>query len=98
MYKTIILPLAKQDIKEAANWYNKQNRGLGKRFTKEIRNKVKFIKNNPKAIAVRYDDIRAAVVDGFPFMIHFRIEENLKLVVIPAVYHTSQNPSIWERR
>lgn len=30
MYKAIILPLAKDDIKEAALWYNKQQAGLGK--------------------------------------------------------------------
>jgi hypothetical protein len=27
MYKTIILPLAKEDIREAAKWYNKQQGG-----------------------------------------------------------------------
>lgn len=27
MYKAIILPLAKEDIHEAAKWYNKQQKG-----------------------------------------------------------------------
>jgi len=40
MYKTIILPLAKEDILEAAKWYNKQQEGPGKRFTAEVREKV----------------------------------------------------------
>jgi hypothetical protein len=37
MYKTVILPLAKEDIQEAAKWYNKRQNGLGKRFTTEVR-------------------------------------------------------------
>lgn len=30
MHKAHILPLAKQDIKEAARWYNEKSPGLGK--------------------------------------------------------------------
>lgn len=35
MYKSIILPLAKQDIKEAALWYNNKQKGLGKNLHKK---------------------------------------------------------------
>lgn len=55
MFKVIILPAAKQDIKDAADWYNKRQKGLGKRFTTEVREKVQFITKNPLAVAVRYD-------------------------------------------
>jgi plasmid stabilization system protein ParE len=51
MYKSTILPLAKQDIKDAAKWYNDRKPGLGKRFTQHVRQKVKFIRQNPKAVA-----------------------------------------------
>lgn len=27
MYKSVILPLAKEDIREAAKWYNKKSQG-----------------------------------------------------------------------
>jgi len=92
MYKAIILPFAKQDIKEAAHWYNKQKKGLGKKFTKQVREKTKFIQENPNATAIRYDNTRTAVVDIFPFMIHFTTDDIKKNVIISAVYHTSQNP------
>lgn len=96
MYQTIILPLAKADIKEAALWYNKQQPGLGKRFTKEVRAKVADIKANPLAYSVRYNDVRTAVVDVFPFMIHFIIDG--KSILITAVLHTSLNPDKWADR
>ena len=65
MYNSIILPLAKEDIREAAKWYNKKSQGLGKRFTAEIREKVRFIRQNPTASNVRYDDVRTALLKGF---------------------------------
>jgi len=57
MYKSIILPLAKEDIREAVEWYNKRQNGLGKRFATEIRKKVHFININPVASNVRYNEI-----------------------------------------
>lgn len=98
MYKSIILPLAKQDVRQAALWYNSRQKGLGKRFTGQIRQKVKFIRQNPQAVAVRYGDVRTAVLDVFPFMIHFTIEEDKKLVVVSAVFHTSLDPEKWKER
>lgn len=98
MYQIIILPLAKSDIKEAALWYNKQRQGLGKRFTQQVRSKVKTIKVNPHAYRIRYNNVHTAIVDRFPFMIHFIIEEEQKIVIISAVLHTSQNPDKWTTR
>jgi len=98
MYTSIILPLAKQDIREAALWYNSQSAGLGKRFTAEVRERVLFIRQNPKAFVVRYDDVRTAVLNIFPFMIHYIIDEPNKTVVIISVFHTSREPKIWKGR
>jgi len=95
MYKSIMLPFAKKDIKEAATWYNSKQKGLGKQFTKSVRDKVKFICENPKSITIRYDDTRTAVLNTFPFMIHFTIIEEKETVIISAVFHTSRNPDIW---
>ena len=87
MYKAILSPLAKDDVHEAAAWYNSKQKGLGKRFVQAIRDKVQYIKQNPKASPVRYDDVRTAVLDVFPFMIHYTIEEQNKTVIITAVFH-----------
>ena len=98
MYKSIILPLAKEDIREAAKWYNKRQNGLGKRFTAEVREKVHFIRQNPKASNVRYNSVRTAVLNVFPFMVHFTIDEKNKTVIISAVLHTSRDPEIWKKK
>lgn len=65
MYKAVILPLAQLDIAEAADWYNTKQKGLGKRFTAEVRATVLFMRENPLTSAVRYDDTHCAVLDAF---------------------------------
>ena len=98
MYKTIILPLAQIDILDAASWYNSRQKGLGGKFTKAIREKVTFIKKNPKASVVRYDKVRTAVLDRFPFMIHYTVDDSKKEILISAVLNTSRDPGIWTTR
>ncbi|MBE9469609.1 MAG: type II toxin-antitoxin system RelE/ParE family toxin [Bacteroidetes bacterium] len=98
MYKSIILPLAKEDIREAALWYNKQQKELGKKFTTEVRENVHFIRQNPKASNVRYKNVRTTVLNVFPFMIHYTIGEKDKIIIISAVLHTSRNPQLLKNR
>jgi hypothetical protein len=98
MYKAVILPLAKQDIKIAAEWYEEKQEGLGKRFVQEVRGKVAYIRSKPKAIAIFYDDTRCAILEVFPFMVHFIVDDVLKLAVISAVFHTSLSPDKWAQR
>jgi len=47
MFNGIILPFAKQDIKDAADWYNTRQKGLGRRFTSEVNSKVNTLKSDP---------------------------------------------------
>lgn len=98
MYKAIIIPPAKQDIKKAALWYNDKQKGLGIRFTQKIRLKISSICKHPKAGTIRYNDTRTAVLDVFPYMIHYTIDELQKIIIISAVFHTSLNPERWKNR
>lgn len=98
MYKSILLPHARQDIKDAAKWYNERKPGLGKRFTQHVRQKVQYIRQNPKAMAIRYKDTRTTLLDTFPYLSHFTIDENQKLVIVSAVLSTARDPDIWSER
>ncbi len=90
--------MPKKDIWEAALWYNYKQKGLGKSFTAEVRKKVRSIKQNPKAFNIRYDNVRTAILDVFPFMIHYSIDESNKSVIISAVLHISRSPNLWNKR
>lgn len=97
MYKSIVLYQAKEDIRKAAEWYNERQIGLGKKFISEVRNKVYYIRQNPKISGVRYNNVRTAILSDFPFMIHYTIDENIKAILIVAVLHTSRDPGLWNR-
>lgn len=98
MYKVQLLPSAKLDIKQSADWYNEQQKGLGKRFTSTVRSNVKSIQQNPRTFSIRYDQTHTALVDVFPFMIHYIINEEKQLIIISNVLHTSRNPKNWSNR
>lgn len=98
MFKVSILPLAKEDIREAARWYNSKQKGLGKRFIVEVRNKILFVRKNPRAYAIRYDETHCAILDIFPFIVHYSIDEPQNTIIVTAVFHTSIHPDQWRKR
>jgi hypothetical protein len=93
-YKIIFSENALLDIEEAVIYYNEQQKNLGKKFASEVQSTLKYIKTNPFYVSVRYDDIRCAVVDIFPFLVHYKIEADINTVKILSVYHTNKNP-LW---
>jgi plasmid stabilization system protein ParE len=98
MYRIELLPLAKKDIQQAVSWYNLKQNHLGNRFLRTLRNEVKIIQKNPTAFINRYNEIHTLVMSNFPFMIHYLIEEELKKIIVVAVFHTSLNPKNWNNR
>jgi plasmid stabilization system protein ParE len=98
MFRALILPAASLDIADSAQWYNGQQKGLGKRFTTQLRNIIKRARANPRAFPVRYDNTRTALLEDFPFMIHYQVDEDSRQIIIAAVLHTSRNPDIWAQR
>ncbi|HMT55189.1 MAG TPA: type II toxin-antitoxin system RelE/ParE family toxin [Saprospiraceae bacterium] len=94
----IILPLAKEDLNETKVWYENKLKGLGKRFLSEVDKKINFIKINPIASNIRYDEIHTTVLDVFPFMIHYTVNTDKETIIIIAVLHTSLDPNKWQSR
>lgn len=80
---------AKKDIQEAISWYNKKQKGLGKRFHACLKKAIARIEATPK-FEIRYNRVRCLKVQRFPYLIHYIIEDNI--VFILAVISTHQNP------
>ena len=97
-YKVIISGSAKTDIKENARWYNKQQKGLGKRFTQNIKECVKIIQFQPESFQIRYKNNRAGIPDKFPYLIIYNVNKDNKTISIIAVFHSSQNPEKWKSK
>jgi plasmid stabilization system protein ParE len=88
----------KEDIKEAVNWYNKAQNGLGTRFLKNVKEKINSVAENPETIQIRYNYVRIAVVNTFPYTIHFQFNIQQNTILILGIFHTSKNPENWTER
>jgi len=69
---------------------------LGKRFLNSIKEEMKVVKEKPLLYQIRYDKTRVALIETFPYLIHFEIDK--KEIVIKAIIHTSRNTKIWKNR
>jgi hypothetical protein len=96
-FVVVIDPLAIRDIQETINYYDEQSNGLGKRFESVLNSHFSTLKKNP-LLRIRYDKVRCLTLKKFPFMVHFTVDENQKVVTIRAVFHTSLNPLNWDNR
>lgn len=92
-FKILVSPSALIDVKEAAQWYNSQQKGLGKRFKEDIKHVISTITLNPFFASVKYENVRTASCKHFPYSIHFETDEPAKTVRITAVFHFNRAPS-----
>ena len=97
-YKIIFASEVENDLQEGIVWYNEKQSGLGIRFFKEVKKQLSYLKKNPYTIAVRYDEIRCSKIKTFPYLIHFKIEEDIKAVKVVAIFNTNRNPIVWVKR
>lgn len=87
-----LLPEAKAEFDDSADWYERQQTGLGVDFIARIRAVVDRIAASPRMHAVVYNQARKAVVTRFPFVVIYQ-ELPTELLVI-SVFHTSRDPSV----
>jgi hypothetical protein len=94
-YKVIYVPEVETDLQESINWYNNKLPGLGARFLQNVKEQLDYIKKNPYAFAIRYNKIRCVKVKAFPYLIHFKVEKEIKTIKVIAVFNTNRNPAAW---
>jgi hypothetical protein len=87
-----------EDIAQAVDWYNEKNAGLGDRFFRNVKKQTARLSTAALHHPVKYDDIRCMRIEKFPYLLHYRINEQTKTVKVEALIHTSRNPEIWHER
>ena len=76
--------------KEAYDWYNEQQDGLGDRFLEELRDCRNKLESWPDAYTKVKKSYRQFVLHTFPYVVVFKIIKTD--VIVYAVFHTSRNP------
>ncbi len=91
-----ILPPAREEIREAYDYYEGRKQGLGHEFSVEVANAVEKLKAHPS----RYPKIDAATrkcrTNRFPYAVLYRVEDDSIIVV--AVMHQKRRPGYWKGR
>ena len=90
-YSVFTKPEANQDIYQASLWYENQLKGLGYDFIDEVENLFVFLETTPLIFQKKHNEIREAPLKKFPFVVLYEIEKE-NIVIVFAVFHTSQNP------
>jgi plasmid stabilization system protein ParE len=95
--KKLVSDSVEENLKEVALWYNSKQKNLGKVFLKEVNVTVGYICQNPLLFQIRYDSIRIAFLDKFPYGIHYEYLAHENQVNIYAVFHTSRSTEVWTK-
>ena len=70
MYQLQVLRKAREDMQKSADWYNKQQVGVGDRFLLEVISTFRLIETNPLHYQERFSKkFRFANVPYFPFVV-----------------------------
>lgn len=96
-----VLQLARQEIRDAAKWYESQQSGLGLQFTAELEATLTAIEQRPDRFPVLETirtprNIRRVMLDRFPYIVIYEILTERTVVL--AVAHGSRRPNYWIRR
>jgi len=83
------------DLVQSVDWYNNQSAGLGDKFFKSVEKQTSELSIYALCFSVRYSDIRCMQIEKFPYLVHYRVNEQTKTVRVEAMFHTSRNPKIW---
>jgi hypothetical protein len=97
-FKVIYNPEVYDDIQQAVDWYNEQKPDLGKHFYTTTKNHLNSLKSSALHFAIRYDDIHCMKIKKFPYMTHYRVDMDKKIVKVEAVLSTDRSPRIWKKR
>ena len=94
--RLIIRAVAQRELDDGVAWYHSREAGLDKRFLGEVKKTIKRILKNPTQFPRWGKMKRRAVVQVFPYTLHFR--EDGDDIIVLAVFNSSRDPRQLQRR
>ncbi len=89
-------PHAVDEMNHASAWYEKQQKGLGKRFLAAVQDCIQKIGINPASYPEVCPHFRRGIVHRFPFAVVYKTSRNH--IEIYAVMHLHREPEYWRYR
>lgn len=88
--------LADHELNEAAQYYEREEAGLGAAFLQEIDRTLQSIQAHPEAGAIFRRDVRRRLVRRFPYAVLYKIKPTGVRVL--AVMNLRRRPMYWVGR
>ena len=89
-------PLALEELRKSALYYEELQLGLGERFVFNIESAIYAVSENPLASPELDSPVRSKLVRVFPYAILYVPFEEYFLII--AVMHLHQQPGYWQER
>jgi len=90
------LKVAEDELQDAFEYYEDQQKNLGYRFVDEVLNTIELIKFFPKGWTPFSQNTRRCLVKSFPYGVIYQIRKDLILVIAIANLH--KKPNYWINR
>ena len=90
-FKIILFDEAINDIQNGIDYYKYVSPAIAVKFYKAVNNSFKELKKNPY-FQIRYDNVRMLVIKGFPYALHFVVNEEAESIIIYGIINTSMTP------
>ncbi len=84
------------DIEEAMLWYERESKGLGKRFFNSLETTVEKIQLNPSVYKKITPEVRRCLIKNFPYKIFYTITSDT--IFILGVSHAKRSDAFVNRR
>jgi plasmid stabilization system protein ParE len=97
--RVVIEAEAEKELKEAADWYNEQKPGLGRRFARDVRALMRKAAENPSRFRLVSRLTRQARLPRWHYYaVYFTVCDSPAQIIVVAVFHAKRNPGDLRQR
>ena len=89
-------PDVEADVREAFNYYENNQPGLGERFLAAVDVSYARLESNPFIRQLIWQTVRRDMTNDFPYGVFYQIYADRVEVI--AVHHLRRNPAAWQAR
>ena len=94
--RTVHHVLAQQELVEAYEWHESEQKGLGKEFSREVYAALEELAEYPLRFPIFYRSARRRVIKRFRYVVIYEIKSDHIFIV--SIMHTSRSPGYWRGR
>jgi toxin ParE1/3/4 len=95
-WRVIIRPRAEIDLREARDWYEEQQSGLGQDFLAETARAIQRLAQNPELSPEYYRGFRRVTTRRFPYKMFYRLEAD-RIILFPVLHGRRDHPLLLSR-